>query len=107
MASKLLFFHRTMPFIFGKEIEMKPAIYIAFITAAMMVPPAIGQEKDAPIYRVTVVERTMKAINYADYKVQFTPEQKARLEKIFNTGVCDFTKPGVNQVPFKNTYKRY
>jgi outer membrane protein OmpA-like peptidoglycan-associated protein len=30
-----------------------------------MVTPAIGQEKDAPIYRVTVVERTMKAINYA------------------------------------------
>jgi len=33
------------------------------LAAAISLVPAIGQ--DAPIYRVTVVERTMKAINYA------------------------------------------
>ncbi len=38
---------------------------IALIAAAIAVSPAFCQEKDAPIYRVTVVERTMKAINYA------------------------------------------
>src|SRR5258708_35248696 len=44
---------------------MKPTAFIAFVAAAIVVPSAICQEKDAPIYRVTVVERTMKAINYA------------------------------------------
>ena len=31
----------------------------------------------------------------------------ARLKAVFPTGVCDFTKPGVGQVPLKGTYQRY
>lgn len=38
--------------------------------------------------------------NSADYKgVAFTSGQISRLNGVFSTGVCDFTKPGVSQVP--------
>ncbi len=35
----------------------------------------------------------------ADYTVTFTATQLARLQQVFATGVCDWTKPGVNQQP--------
>lgn len=49
----------------------------------------------------------LKPIDLASYKVTFTDAQKKRLEAIFPDGVCDFTKPGVGQVPLKGTYQRY
>ncbi|MGE0884610.1 MAG: DUF6351 family protein [Blastocatellales bacterium] len=54
-----------------------------------------------------VVKCQLKPINFADYKVSFSDTQKARLKKIFPAGVCDFSKPGVGQVPIKGTYQRY
>ena len=49
----------------------------------------------------------LKPIDYADYKVSFTDAQKTRMAAIFPAGVCDFSKPGVEQVPLKGTYRRY
>jgi len=49
----------------------------------------------------------LKPINYEEYKATFTVEQKARMAAIFPSGVCDFSKPGVEQVPLKGTYRRY
>jgi hypothetical protein len=49
----------------------------------------------------------LKPINFADYKVAFSDAQKARLSAVFPSGVCDFSKPGVEQWPFKTTYRRY
>ncbi len=54
-----------------------------------------------------ILKCSLKVINFADYKVTFTEAQKARLAKIFPSGVCDFTKPGVGQTPLKGTYQRY
>ena len=48
-----------------------------------------------------------KPINYGEYKVSFSDAQKKRLSSIFPVGVCDFTKPGAEQVPIKGTYQRY
>jgi hypothetical protein len=39
----------------------------------------------------------LKPIDLADYTVSFTPAEIARLNSIFPTGVCDWSKPGVNQ----------
>ena len=39
----------------------------------------------------------LKPISSADYTVTFTPAEIARLNSIFPTGVCDWSKPGVNQ----------
>ncbi len=49
----------------------------------------------------------LKPVRIADYKVSFTAEQQARLKRVFPQGVCDFTKPGVGQVPFGGTWQRY
>jgi Tannase-like family of unknown function (DUF6351) len=54
-----------------------------------------------------VLKCQLKAINYTDYKVNFSEEEKKRMAAIFPSGVCNFTKPGVEQVPLKGTYRRY
>jgi hypothetical protein len=54
-----------------------------------------------------IIKCQLKPLNFADYKVTFTAEQKARLAAIFPTGVCNYNKPGVGQVPLKGTYQRY
>ncbi|PYT09171.1 MAG: hypothetical protein DMF60_03120 [Acidobacteria bacterium] len=54
-----------------------------------------------------VLKCQLKPIIYADYRVTFNGAQKLRLAAIFPSGVCDFSKPGVEQVPLKGTYRRY
>jgi hypothetical protein len=54
-----------------------------------------------------VLKCQLKPINYSEYKVPFTAAQKSRMAAIFPAGVCDFSKPGVEQVPLKGTYRRY
>jgi Tannase-like family of unknown function (DUF6351) len=54
-----------------------------------------------------VLKCRLKPINFSEYKVAFTDAQKKRLETIFPSGVCDFARPGVEQVPLKGTYRRY
>jgi hypothetical protein len=54
-----------------------------------------------------IMKCQLKPVSFADYKVTFTDAQKARLKAIFPAGVCDWSKPGVNQVPIKGTYQRY
>jgi hypothetical protein len=39
----------------------------------------------------------LKPTNQADYAVAFSPAEVARLNTIFPNGVCDWSKPGVNQ----------
>src|SRR5262249_11701126 len=48
-----------------------------------------------------VLKCQLKPINYSDYKVTFNADQKARMSTIFPSGVCDFSKQGVEQVPLK------
>ncbi len=40
----------------------------------------------------------LKPIDSRDYAVAFTPAEMTRLQAIFPTGVCDWSKPGVDQV---------
>ena len=44
-----------------------------------------------------VLKCQLKPVDYSDYRVEFTDAEKARLEKIFPEGVCDWNKPGVHQ----------
>ncbi|MEX0964574.1 MAG: DUF6351 family protein [Pseudohongiellaceae bacterium] len=44
-----------------------------------------------------VLKCELKPIDYADYTVAFSVEERQRLESIFPTGVCDWSKPGVHQ----------
>ncbi len=54
-----------------------------------------------------IMKCQLKPIVDSDYKVAFTAAQKARLQAVFPGGVCDWSKPGVGQVPLKGTYQRY
>ena len=54
-----------------------------------------------------VMKCQLKPVNFADYKAAFTDAQKTRMKAVFANGVCDFSKPGVAQVPIKGTYLRY
>jgi hypothetical protein len=53
-----------------------------------------------------VLKCQLKALDPADYKVALTPTQMAQLKAIFPSGVCDWTKPGVNQNALRGTYLR-
>ena len=39
----------------------------------------------------------LKPIDAKDYKIAPTADQMAQLQKVFPTGVCDYSKPGVGQ----------
>ncbi len=55
-----------------------------------------------------ILKCQLKLIDFSDYPVAFTDGQKkTRLKRIFPEGVCDYSKPGVEQVPLKGTYQSY
>ena len=54
-----------------------------------------------------IVKCQLQPIDYKSYKQQFSAQQQQRLAAIFPTGVCDYSKPGVGQVPLRGTYQRY
>jgi hypothetical protein len=54
-----------------------------------------------------VMKCRLKPINFGDYAVPFTAAQRTRMRRIFDAGVCDFSQPGVNQVPIHGTYRKY
>jgi hypothetical protein len=45
-----------------------------------------------------------KPVDLADYKVVLTPGQQAGLRSIFPTGVCDYSKKGVAQMPLSGNW---
>ena len=46
-----------------------------------------------------ILKCQLKPVEARDYSASMTAAELARLKQIFPTGVCDWTKPGVNQVP--------
>jgi Tannase-like family of unknown function (DUF6351) len=46
----------------------------------------------------SILKCQLKPIDPSDYAVTFTAAEMARLQTIFPSGVCDWSKPGVNQV---------
>jgi Tannase-like family of unknown function (DUF6351) len=46
-----------------------------------------------------ILKCQLKPVVASDYHVALTPAELARIKAIFPEGVCDWSKPGVNQVP--------
>jgi hypothetical protein len=46
-----------------------------------------------------VLKCALKPIDFSSYGVSFTASQQARLQAAFPNGVCDYTKPGIDQQP--------
>ena len=51
-----------------------------------------------------VVKCQLKPTDVAEYSVSFTPDELARLGRILAGGVCDWSRPGVEQVPLRATW---
>jgi hypothetical protein len=60
----------------------------------------------API-AADVIKCQLKPTEAPDYKVTFTAEDMSRLKKIFPAGVCDWSKPGVEQQPMAGTWQTF
>ncbi len=44
-----------------------------------------------------ILKCELKPVEYEDYRVDFTDDERARLQRIFLEGVCDWSKPGLHQ----------
>ena len=51
-----------------------------------------------------ILKCQLKPIDFTGYTVAFSDADKARLKAIFPTGVCDFSKPGVEQQPLGGSW---
>lgn len=49
----------------------------------------------------------LEAVDTESYGVAFSPDQERRLRAVFADGVCDWSRPGVGQVPVTHTWLRY
>jgi len=55
----------------------------------------------------TVLKCQLSPIDYGDYPVAFDPAQKSRLEAVFPDGVCDWSKPGVEEADLAGTWQEF
>jgi hypothetical protein len=54
-----------------------------------------------------ILKCQLKPIRGNDYGQPLTTDQIARLRKVFPSGVCDYTRAGVGQVPARGAWRRY
>jgi Tannase-like family of unknown function (DUF6351) len=54
-----------------------------------------------------LIKCQLKPIDLRDYQVTFTTQELAKLQAIFPTGVCDWSKPGVEQAGILSTWITY
>ena len=52
-----------------------------------------------------VIKCQTRPVSANDYKVAFTADEMTRLKQIFPSGVCDWSKPGVEQQPLAGTWQ--
>jgi hypothetical protein len=46
-------------------------------------------------------------VDFADYQVKLSDAQKERLKALFPGGVCDWSKPGVEQQPSAGPWQSF
>src|SRR5216683_977008 len=54
-----------------------------------------------------ILKCQLKPIDYRDYTVIFTEQERARLQAIFSRGVCDWSRRGVGQRPIDGVWLDY
>ena len=57
--------------------------------------------------RGDIVKCQLQPTTAASYDVPFTDGQRTRLATIFSSGVCDWTKPGIGQVPLGEPWRSF
>jgi hypothetical protein len=54
-----------------------------------------------------ILKCRLKPVDFGDYNVAFSDDERVRLKAIFPKGVCDWSKPGINQRPLLDTWLAY
>ena len=54
-----------------------------------------------------ILKCALRPADASVYGVPFTAEQADRLTQVFPDGVCDWTVPGIGQIPLRGTWLRY
>ena len=54
-----------------------------------------------------IIKCRLKSLDPSDYEVPFTSAEMGRLRRIFPEGVCDYSRPGVEQRPVIGTWLSY
>jgi len=54
-----------------------------------------------------ILKCQLNAIDFADYQATLSDSDKARLRAIFPNGVCDWSKPGVEQQPTTGVWRSF
>ena len=52
-----------------------------------------------------IIKCQLRPVSLADYPSDITPAQVSRLQNVFPSGVCDWSKPGVEQQPLTGTWQ--
>jgi hypothetical protein len=91
----------------GEKIE-EPAVYSAPSECNSLFPPHLMPRMVAggPLAN-DVMKCKLKTIDWGEYTVSFTPEEKIRLGQIFPQGVCDWSASGVGQKPFAGPWQSF
>jgi hypothetical protein len=66
-------------------------------------PPAPRASAGGPV-AADVIKCQLKPVTTADYQVTFSAAQQTRLGQIFPNGVCDWSKPGIEQQGLRGTW---
>ncbi len=69
-------------------------------------PPAPREVAGAPVTSNTL-KCQLKPIALEDYDVALSPDELSRLKRLFPTGVCDWSQPGVEQTAPRGTWLRF
>lgn len=74
------------------------SLYPAFSTPRMVAGEPLANN---------VLKCQLKAISAGDYSATFSSDEMTQLASIFPQGVCDYTKPGVEQAPPAGTWASF
>ena len=70
-------------------------------------PPRSPREVAGGPIAGDAIKCRLKPVDAADYKVAMTSADVARLRTMFTAGVCDWSKPGVDQQKLGGTWLRF
>jgi hypothetical protein len=91
-------YDRATPPVFIAEPLAFSSKPVSKCSALYPVHSNVRHEAGGPL-AANVLKCQLKPVDARDYAVPFTAAELARLKGIFPSGVCDWSKPGVNQVP--------
>ncbi|HSK97952.1 MAG TPA: DUF6351 family protein, partial [Euzebyales bacterium] len=95
-------------FVSATERIVEPATYPSGGRCGQLYPVAANPRLVAGAkLSMTTIKCRLTPLDFTDYPVRFTAEEKALLRKAFPTGVCDYTRRGVSERPSGGTWRTY